>query len=62
VHSTFKKQKKNGFEFTPQSSKNQKRMSLNPTPLPPTLLFYFKREREDLYTTSCPLPKKPKKK
>jgi hypothetical protein len=57
-----KTKKKNGFVFTPQSSKNQKRMSLNPTPLPPTLFFNIKRERGLVHNNPLPPPKKPKRK
>jgi hypothetical protein len=54
--------KKNGFVFTPQSSKDKKRMSLNPTHLPQHFLKKHFKKRKDLYTTPCPLPKTKTKK
>jgi hypothetical protein len=53
----FKNREKIGFVFTPQSSKNQKQMSLNPTPLPPTL-FFKKKKRKGLVHNPLAPPKK----
>jgi hypothetical protein len=46
MHSTFQKQKKNGFVFIPQILQNPKKNELEPNPPPPNTLFFIKRERE----------------